>query len=91
MSEELFSKEKGEIIIENAFDLYTISYNEIKRSKIYNFKGKYYDEIYKEALEYEKNRISVEDIPLTINGALIDTIEIEIEFRTEVVFTIFIL
>ena len=43
------------VIINNSLDLYKLPVSTIKNTKIYNFKGKYFDEIYEEALKYERN------------------------------------
>lgn len=50
------SEEK--IKIENAIDLYKLPISTLKNAKIFNFSGKLYDKIYKEALEMEKVIIS---------------------------------
>jgi len=47
--------QKQKIInIETVSDLHKIPFNVLKSSKIYNFKGKYYDQLYKEALSLEE-------------------------------------
>ena len=43
------------VIINNSLDLYKLPVSTIKNTKIYNFKGKYFDQIYEEALKYERN------------------------------------
>ena len=43
------------IIINDSADLYTLPVNVIKNTKIYNFAGDYFDEIYEEALKIERN------------------------------------
>ena len=43
------------IIIENSSDLFKLPVSAIKNTKIYNFSGKYFDEIYEEALKIERN------------------------------------
>ena len=40
--------------IETVADLHKIPFNILKTKQIYEFKGKYFDQIYKEALELEK-------------------------------------
>ena len=42
------------IIINNSADLYKLPVSKIKKTKIYNFSGKYFDEIYEEALKIER-------------------------------------
>ena len=49
------NEQKQKIInIETASDLHKIPFNVLKSSKIYDFKGKYYDQLYKEALSLEE-------------------------------------
>ncbi len=43
------------IVINNSADLYKLPVDLIKKSKIYNFSGDYYNEIYEEALKIERN------------------------------------
>ena len=43
------------IIIENSSDLFKLPVSAIKNTKIYNFSGKYFNEIYEEALKIERN------------------------------------
>ena len=43
------------IIIDNSADLYLLPVQAIKNTKIYNFSGKYFDEIYEEALKIERS------------------------------------
>ena len=43
------------IIIDNSSDLYKLPVSAIKNNKIYNFSGKYFDEIYEEALKLERS------------------------------------
>ena len=42
------------IKLENNFDLFKLTPNQIKNTKIYNYEGKIYDELYQEALKLEK-------------------------------------
>jgi len=72
------------VIINNHFDLYNLSYSDIKKTKLYNFAGDYFNEIYKEALELEKSNTNVKDIPLSLYGLLINFVELEMEYKTEV-------
>lgn len=48
------NSDKKIINIETISDLHKIPFNIIKTKKLYEFKGKYFDKIYKEALELEK-------------------------------------
>ena len=43
------------IIIDNSADLFLLPVQAIKNTKIYNFSGKYFDEIYEEALKIERS------------------------------------
>ena len=45
----------NKVIINNSSDLYKLPVSEIKNTKIYNFSGKYFDEIYEEALKIERS------------------------------------
>ena len=43
------------VIINNTADLYKLPVEVIQKSKIYNFSGDYFNEIYEEALKLERN------------------------------------
>ncbi len=43
------------VVINNSADLYKLPVEVIKNSKIYNFSGDYFNEIYEEALKIERN------------------------------------
>ncbi len=43
------------VVINNSADLYKLPVEVIKNSKIYNFSGDYFNEIYEEALKLERN------------------------------------
>ena len=45
---------EDKITINNSADLYKIPISVLKRTKVYNFQGKYYEKIYNEALDIEK-------------------------------------
>ena len=47
--------QQKKIIINNSADLYKLPVNVIKNSKIYDFSGDYFNEIYEEALKIERN------------------------------------
>ena len=59
-SENINSKinPQNKIQIDTPLDLYKIPISVLKNCKIYNFEGKLYEKIYKEALEIEKDIIS---------------------------------
>jgi hypothetical protein len=68
------------IILENSADLYKLPIHVLKNTKIYNFKGKYFDKIYEEALKIERSGGKVEDFikkKISIEG-----IELEINYAT---------
>ena len=44
------------IIIDAKEDLENLSFDVIKNTKIYNYSGKYYDELYKRALDIEAGK-----------------------------------
>ena len=46
--------EEKKILIETSSDLYKLPLDIIKNTKIYNFKGNYFDELYEESLKIEK-------------------------------------
>ena len=48
---------EDKITINNSADLYKIPISVLKKTKVYNFQGKYYDKIYNEALDIEKEKI----------------------------------
>ena len=43
------------VVINNSADLFKLPVSTIKNTKIYNFSGKYFNEIYEEALKIERN------------------------------------
>ena len=47
---------EDKITINNSADLYKIPISVLKRTKVYNFQGKYYEKIYNEALDIEKEK-----------------------------------
>ena len=50
-----FNNKPKKVIINNTADLYKLPVDVIKNSKIYDFSGDYYNEIYEEALKIERN------------------------------------
>ena len=48
-------KENTKVIIETSADLYKLPISVLKNTKIYDFKGKYFDRIYEEALKIERS------------------------------------
>ena len=58
--------EELKITINNSADLFKIPISVLKNTKVYNFQGKYYEKIYKEALEIE-NKIKDKKPPIVKN------------------------
>ncbi len=86
------------ITLENNFDLFKLTPNQIKNTKIYNYQGKIYDEIYQEALKLEKegknsinltNTISKNNVSTSINNNnnnnnnKIEKIVFEMKYQTQ--------
>jgi hypothetical protein len=71
------------VIIENSYDLYKIPISTLKNTKIYNFKGKYYDKIFEEALKIERSGGRIDPGSGKPISFTIDTICFEIPFVTE--------
>ena len=86
------------ITLENNFDLFKLTPNQIKNTKIYNYQGKIYDEIYQEALKLEKegknsinltNAISKNNVSTSINNNnnnnnnKIEKIVFEMKYQTQ--------
>jgi hypothetical protein len=69
------------IQIENSADLYKLPIHVIKNTKLYNFKGKYFDKIYEEALKIERSGGNVEEILKP--QVKVKEIIFEIPFHTE--------
>ena len=46
--------DEKKVLIETSSDLYKLPLDVIKNTKLYNFKGNYFDELYEEALKIEK-------------------------------------
>ena len=53
MSSNENKKNEKTITLETSADLYKLPVNVIKNAKIYNYKGKYFEKLYKEALDIE--------------------------------------
>ena len=54
--EKINSDSNGKITLNNSADLYKIPISVLKKTKVYNFQGKYYDKIYNKALDIEKEK-----------------------------------
>ena len=65
------------IILETSADLYKLPISSIKNTKLYDFSGKYFDQIYKDLLKAEKNGGELE-ISNIYNKSLINKKEIKI-------------
>jgi hypothetical protein len=69
------------IVLNTAAELYSLPISKIKNTKLYNFSGKYYDQIYEEALKIERSGRSVDEFfrpKIKIEG-----IQFEIPFNTD--------
>ena len=55
--EKINSDSNGKITLNNSADLYKIPISVLKKTKVYNFQGKYYDKIYQEALDIEREKV----------------------------------
>lgn len=79
-------KNEQKIELNTCFDLYRTPIYVLKTTKIYNFKGKYFDQLYEEALRIERNNIPQQKIEIINNNfpLIIKTIEFEIFYFTEV-------
>lgn len=70
-----------QIELNTCFDLYKLPISVLKSTKIYNFKGKYFDKIYEEALKIEKNGNFKGEEKKSLN---FEKIQFEIFYLTEV-------
>ena len=59
-------KKEEKVIINNSADLYKIPISILRNTKVYNFPGKYYDKIYKDAIDIE-NKIFIKKPPIVRN------------------------
>ena len=82
------------IKLENNFDLFKLTPNQIKNTKIYNYEGKIYDELYQEALKLEKEGKNSINLTNTIsnnnitpsnnnNNNKIEKIVFEMKYQTQ--------
>jgi hypothetical protein len=69
------------IILNSPAELYSLPISKIKNTKLYNFSGKYFDQIYEEALKIERSGRNVEEFFRP--KIKIEAIQIEIPFNTE--------
>ncbi len=59
-------KKEEKVIINNSADLYKIPISILRNTKVYNFQGKYYEKIYKDAIDIE-NKIFIKKPPIVRN------------------------
>ena len=82
------------ITLENNFDLFKLTPNQITSTKLFNYQGKIYDEIYQEALKLEKEGKNSINLTNTIsnnnitpsnnnNNNKIEKIVFEMKFQTQ--------
>lgn len=72
--------QNDKVIIETSADLYKLPISLIQKTKLYNFKGKYFDKLYEEALKIERSGGTVEDLE---KPRKITHIEFQMQFNTE--------
>ena len=74
------------VIIETSADLYKLPISTIKNTKVYNFKGKYFDQIYEEALKIERsgglNNFSISNF--LKKDIRINSIIFEMKYQTQI-------
>lgn len=51
-------KQKDKIVIEKSFDLLKLSFTQMKSSKLSDFTGNYFNELYEEALKIERTQLN---------------------------------
>lgn len=77
--------EEKKVLIETSSDLYKLPLEVIKNTKIYNFKGNYFDELYEEALKIEKagglEKFSISNY--LKKGIKIDKIKFQMTYQTQ--------
>ena len=77
--------EEKKILIETSSDLYKLPLDVIKNTKIYNFKGNYFEELYEEALKIEKagglEKFSISNY--LKKGIKIDKIKFQMTYQTQ--------
>jgi hypothetical protein len=71
------------VIIETSADLFRLPLDVIKKTKLYNFEGKYYKKLYEEAMKIERSGETLDKIE-KVQKKPIDKIEFEIFFKTQV-------
>jgi hypothetical protein len=77
--------EKGSknIIIETSADLFKLPLDVIKKTPLYQFKGKYFQKLYEEALKIERSGGQIEiNTPIE---PVIENIQFEINYNTKVI------
>jgi hypothetical protein len=69
------------VYIESSADLFKLPISTIQNTKLYNFKGKYFDKIYEEALKIEKSGKSAENFDQP--DLVVERMEFHIPFNTQ--------
>jgi hypothetical protein len=74
--------ESKNIYIETSADLFKLPLYVIRSTKLYQFKGKYFNKLYEEALKIERSGGQIE-VPITTESE-IENIQFEINYNTSV-------
>jgi hypothetical protein len=74
--------ESKNIYIETSADLFKLPLDVIRSTKLYQFKGKYFQKLYEEALKIERSGGQIE-VPTTTESE-IENIQFEINYNTSV-------
>ena len=79
----------NKIILNKKTDLLKLTFSQIIRTKIYNFKGTYFNQLYDEALKLEQKKAEKKKI-LDKNNKNIEYLQFEVKYLSEVrfIFTI---
>lgn len=75
------AEESHKVIIETSADLFKLPIDVIKNTKLYQFKGKYFQKLFEEALKIERSGGNIE-IPSVIEPEILENIEFEINYNT---------
>lgn len=86
-SENMKKEEKQKIKIETSADLYKLPISVIKNTKLYDFQGKYFDQIYNEALKIERSggieNLSMNTLLRKDNEIIISKVTFEMTYQTQ--------
>jgi hypothetical protein len=71
------------VIIDTSADLFRLPLDVIKKTKLYNFEGKYFKKLYEEAMKIERSGENIDKIE-KIQKKQIEKVEFEIVYKTQV-------